>query len=550
MSEQGQVPILSVKNLTVGFTTEVGAVEAVRGVELDLFPSEILAVVGESGSGKSVTALAMLGLLPGDAKITGQIVFQGTDLLRLNHREWSALRGGRIAMIFQDPAAAFDPVFSIGHQIDEVIRLHEPGLGRAARRTRATELLSQVGIENAESRLSRYPHELSGGQLQRVMIAMALAGRPEVLIADEPTTALDVTVQRDILDLLAQLNRFQRMAVLLITHDMGVVADIAQRVVVMRQGRVVETAAVEVLFDSPREDYTRGLLASLPSASPPTQVSSPSSPLLEVRNLTLSYSSGFGRSTEVVRDISFDILAGEFLGLVGESGSGKTTIGRSLLGLIRPSDGAIRLNGQDLHRLSRRDGTCVRSRIGAVFQSPAGSLNPRLTIGQSIAEPILTHLDLSPKRVASRVGQLLEQVGLPSDWRHRVPAELSGGQRQRVALARALALDPILLIADEPTSALDLTVQAGVLQLLCDLQQTHQFACLFISHDLAVVRSLCQRVLVLREGEAVEIGPVEDVLQNPSADYTRRLIASAPTLDPRVQSARRRERLRLLGNAA
>ncbi|MGU3575988.1 dipeptide ABC transporter ATP-binding protein [Brucellaceae bacterium C25G] len=539
--------VLTVDDLSVRFESESGYVDAVKNISFTLAQSEILAIVGESGSGKSATAMAILNLLQGNAKVSGLVSFEKYNLADANRQEMRNIRGKRIAMIFQDPASALDPVFSIGFQLDEAIRLYEPSLPRKLRIDRAVELLKQVGIEDASKKLTRYPHQFSGGQLQRIMIAMALAGHPEILIADEPTTALDVTVQQEILDLLYRLNKQQGMALLLITHDMGVVADLAHRVIVMRHGEIVETAETKTLFAKPSQNYTRQLLAAVPdhqgthSQSTITPIQS-SVPLVELRDLRLSYASGFGRRTEIIKGVSFDIPAGSFLGLIGESGSGKSTIGKSLLGLIKPSAGSVHFaeafnqNGQSYSQKQ------LRSQIGAVFQNPASSLNPRVTIGQSIAEPLKTQTNMDTRQIKMRVAELIEQVGLPQAWETRLPSELSGGQRQRIAIARALALKPKLLIADEPTSALDVSVQADILKLLANLQNEYGFACLFISHDLAVVRNICQSVIVLRNGAIVEAGSVASVLGNPQTAYTRQLIASAPLADPEKQEQRRQQR--------
>jgi len=412
-------------------------------------------------------------------------------------------------------------------------------------------LLNFVGIVDAEKRLKHYPHQFSGGQLQRIMIAMALAGRPQILIADEPTTALDVTVQQEILDLLYRLNKQENMTILLITHDMGVVADMAQRVIVMKEGQIVEIADVEDLFKTPREIYSQELLAAVPHTSnekdgvgEALQPHEEAQPIVfQADQLCLGYaSSRFGRDQEIIHNVSFELKRGEFVGLVGESGSGKTTIGRSLIGIIAPKSGFLTLEGEVLYR-NKHHNMRQRARIGAVFQNPIGSLNPHLTVGQSIAEPLVTHANMTQAERGQRVAQLLDQVGLPASWGARYPSELSGGQCQRVAIARALALNPSLLVVDEPTSALDVSIQAGILELLRSLQKQYAFGCLFISHDLAVVRHLCQSVLVLHKGEIIERGKTREIFENPRSDYTRRLIASAPVPDPRLQAARRQSRL-------
>ncbi|ROR13320.1 ABC transporter ATP-binding protein [Erwinia sp. JUb26] len=550
MTSANAAPLLAVNHLSVIYPGHQGEVKAVDGVSFTLAAGEMLAVIGESGAGKSAIAQAIPGLLPGNARLAGQIIYQDRDLLKRDRRSLATLRGREIAMIFQDPTASLDPVFSIGRQMDEAIALYEPQLTAAQRRARAVELLTLTGIPQAEKRLRGYPHQFSGGQIQRIMIAIALAGRPKILIADEPTTALDVTTQQEILDLLFRLNQRYQMAVLLITHDMGVVADIAHRVLVMRHGRIVEQNAVDALFSTPAHAYTQQLLAAVPSPAGGSLTDiPPPEPLLEVEHLSISYASTLGRRLPVVNDISFAIGKGEFLGLLGESGSGKTTIGRSLLGMIKPDGGMIRLAGEPLYAAKHRTTKASRAKIGAIFQNPISSLNPRMNIGQSIAEPLITHTSLDRSAVNSRVATLIDLVGLPAAWRERYPYELSGGQCQRIAIARAIALRPQLLIADEPTSALDVSIQQAILTLLRNLQQEYQFACLFISHDLAVVRSLCQSIVVLKNGQVAEQGSVERIFTRPESDYTRTLIDSIPLADPRYQQDKRQLRASARGAA-
>ncbi|KAB7897294.1 dipeptide ABC transporter ATP-binding protein [Rouxiella sp. S1S-2] len=533
-------PLLSIKGLSVRYRGYGGEVTAVNQVSLSLNAGEIVAVIGESGAGKSAIAQAIPGLLPANADISGKILFQGVDLLDLNHAQLSALRGREIAMIFQDPSSSLDPVFSIGKQLDESIALCEPHLNARQRKSRAVALLSQVGIVQPEKRLKNFPHQFSGGQIQRIMIAMALAGRPKILIADEPTTALDVTTQQEILDLLFSLNQQFGMALLLITHDMGVVADIAQRVIVMRQGKIVENSAAKTLFHTPENAYTRQLLAAIPSShSALTAVKENFTPLLQVDDVHISYSSGFGKKHTIVNGVSFSVGKGEFLGLLGESGSGKTTLGRSLLGVIKPDRGTLTLAGEPIYQPRSKS---IKSRIGAIFQNPLSSLNPRMTLGQSVAEPLQTHSAMNDSQILKRVKSLIDQVGLPAEWHQKYPYELSGGQCQRIAIARAIALNPQLLIADEPTSALDVSIQESILALLRNLQKEYQFACLFISHDLAVVRSLCQSALVLKNGAVVEQGRVFELFSRPASDYTRSLIDSIPAADPLYQEQKRRAR--------
>ncbi|WP_456309889.1 dipeptide ABC transporter ATP-binding protein [Serratia proteamaculans] len=536
-------PLLRIEGLSVCYPGQGADVTAVDQVSLSLAAGEILAVIGESGAGKSAIAQAIPGLLPANAIVSGKILFQGIDLLRLNRTELSALRGREIAMIFQDPTSSLDPVFSVGAQLDESIALCDPSLKAAQRKARAIELLSQVGIPQADKRLKNYPHQFSGGQIQRIMIAMALAGRPKMLIADEPTTALDVTTQQEILDLLFSLNQQSGMALLLITHDMGVVADIAQRVIVMRHGKIEENSAAKTLFRTPESAYTRQLLAAIPSStSTPVAVEETFEALVQVDDVHISYPAGFGKRHNIVNGVSFNIGKGEFLGLLGESGSGKTTLGRSLLGIIKPDQGALTLAGEAIYHPSRRCSKAIKSQVGAIFQNPLSSLNPRMTLGQSIAEPLRTHTTLKEVAILKRVTSLITEVGLPAEWQQKYPYEISGGQCQRIAIARALALNPQLLIADEPTSALDVSIQESILTLLRKLQKEYQFACLFISHDLAVVRSLCQSALVLKDGHVVEQGRVSELFSRPASDYTRSLIDSIPFADPQHQENKRRQR--------
>jgi len=536
-------PLLSLEGLSVVYPGLDGEVTAVNQVSLSVAPGEILAIIGESGAGKSAIAQAIPGLLPANATVRGKICYQGVDLLSLSRAELSAIRGREIAMIFQDPSSSLDPVFSVGKQLDESIALASPALNASQRRGRAIELLTQVGIDQAEKRLTSYPHQFSGGQTQRIMIAMALAGRPRLLIADEPTTALDVTTQQEILDLLFSLNKQFGMALLLITHDMGVVADIAQRVIVMRQGKIEENSPSKILFSTPQSTYTRQLLAAIPASHAPQAIAAESfEPLLQVEDLHISYSAGFGRKHHIVKGVSFQVGEGEFLGLLGESGSGKTSIGRSLLGIVKPDKGKLTLAGEAIYDPNHRRNKAIKSRVGAIFQNPLASLNPRMTLGQSIAEPLHTHTELNNEAILQRVKSLLDSVGLPGGWHQKYPYEISGGQCQRVAIARAIALSPQLLIADEPTSALDVSIQESILTLLKNLQKEYRFACLFISHDLAVVRNLCQSALILKNGNVVEQGRVSELFSRPVSDYTRSLIDSIPFADPLYQEKKRRQR--------
>ena len=543
----GAAPVLRVRDLNVRFTVDGGRqpeVAAVVDLSYDVAPGEVLAIVGESGSGKSVSSMAIMGLLPDTATVTGSATLGGTELLGLGRTALSGIRGSRVSMVFQDAIGALDPVFTIGYQLREVLARHRPELDRAERQERAVELLRMVDLPDPEARMRFYPHQLSGGQCQRVMIAMALACDPELLIADEPTTALDVTVQAEVLDVLRRLRARTQAAIILITHDMGVVADLADRVVVMRDGRAVESAEVHRLFAEPEAPYTRQLLSAVPrigtaERSPTTQEdAAQEGAVLEVEDLVVEYSSR-RRRVRAVDGVSLRIARGEVLGLVGESGSGKSTLGRAALGLAPITSGTIRIDGVDVASGSRAARHEVRRRVGVVFQNPLGSMNPRYTVAQSVGEPLAVHAGLRGEALRARVTELLESVELPGAWSERYPHELSGGQRQRVAIARAIALQPDLLIADEPTSALDVSVQATVLDLFRRLQQEFRFACLFVSHDLAVVDALADRVAVMHRGRLVEVGERIQVLQSPREGYTRTLLDAAPLPDPEAQRARR-----------
>jgi peptide/nickel transport system ATP-binding protein len=551
--------IVEIRNLEVTFATDGGDVKAVDDVSLTLAPGEVLAIVGESGSGKSVTAKSVLGLLPETAVARGAIVLNGKEVIGMSGKRLRELRGVDVAMVFQEPSTALNPVFTVGWQIAEGLRAH----GRVSKkqaRVKAIEILSKVGIPEPEKRVDFYPHQFSGGQKQRVVIAMALVLEPELIVADEPTTALDVTVQAEILDLLRRCRDEFGAAIILITHNMGIVADLADRVAVMYEGKLVEEAPAQELFDSAKHPYTQKLLAAVPrigtgaaraaarvaerqEAGGDTDVE----PVVVAKDLEISFPGRFGRAPfRAVDRVSFSISPGEVLGLVGESGSGKTTIGRAIGGLNKITAGSLQVLGHEMLGFKERNFRPVRSEIGFVFQDPASSFNPLLTIAECVAEPLIVHGHAKdPKDARGRVNELLEAVQLPRAFADRYPHELSGGQRQRASLARSLALRPRLLIADEPTSALDVSVQAKVLELFADLQRDLGFAALFISHDLAVVDMLSDRIAVLYKGQLVEEGVGSDVLENPQHPYTQRLLASLPVPDPREQ-AERREALRLL----
>ncbi len=546
--------VLTVDRITVAFAG-TGARrpppprEVVHGVGFALERGRVLALVGESGSGKSVTAMSLLSLLPRNAQVGGSAVLTGadgqtTELIGASAAELAGIRGRRIAAIFQEPMSALNPVFRIGDQIAEAVEIHQPALGRDGVRRRVVELLDLVAVRNPRRIARAFPHEVSGGQLQRAMIAMAISNDPAVLIADEPTTALDVTVQAGILSLLRDLTDRLGTAVLLITHDMGVVADVADEVAVMRDGSIVETGPTGRIFAAPAAGYTRSLLRAVPritsvgSASTGSGHGVENHPAAELVDASVVFG---GRSGQVraVDGVSLTIARGEFLGLVGESGSGKSTVGRALAGLVPLTSGQARLAGTDLAGATRRVLREARTHLGIVFQDPASSLNPRHSIGRSIAEPLQLHGTSDPDVRRERVEELLDRVRLGRELAGRLPHELSGGQRQRVALARALVDRPALLIADEPTSALDVSVQATVLELLAELQRDLGFACLFISHDLAVVGAVTSRVAVMYDGRLVESGPTAEVLTTPADPYTRRLLAAVPVPDPVIQAERR-----------
>ena len=552
--------VLQFQELDVNFRTEFGRVHAVKGVSLAVRPGEVVALVGESGSGKSVTATTALGLLPKTARITGETMVADKAISKLTPRQLRGLRGNRVAMVFQEPMTALNPVIKIGEQLTESMEVHNVAHGAEAWQ-KAIDLLNAVGIPNAERRVKQYPHELSGGMRQRVVIAMALACDPEVIIADEPTTALDVTVQADILDLLRSLKEKLNTGILLITHNMGVVADMADRVAVMFKGNIVERGTVEEVLLKPQHPYTKKLLAAVPHlgsghgqfGSAPREVPGDAESALEVNELVVEYKRAGRKPFRAVDGVTFDVKRGEIVGLVGESGSGKSTIGRALLGLIPSAGGNVKVLGQELvrehgrRRVSQGKGLkSLRRRVGVIFQDPAASLNPRLPIGDVISEPLEVHRIGNKASRQKRVYELLEAVELPRSAFNRYPHELSGGERQRVSIARALSLSPDLLVADEPTSALDVSVQAQVLGMLTDLQRDFGFACLFISHDLAVIDSLAHRVVVMQYGKIVEKGDRQQVLLDPQEEYTKRLLAAAPVPDPIEQRKRREERHRLL----
>ena len=551
--------LLSIQDLQVAFRLgERGAkttVAAVKGVSFDIPEHSTLALVGESGSGKSVTAMSILNLLPDNAQRSGRVLWQGQDLLSASRPELQALRGREIACVFQDPMSSLNPVFTVGNQLAEPLIKHL-GMGRRAALARAEELLHEVGMPEPKRRLAAYPHELSGGQQQRVMIAMALACEPKLLIADEPTTALDVTIQRQILELIARMKDKLRMSVLFISHDLGVVGEIADHVVVMRHGVVREQGPVAQIFSAPQDAYTRALLACRPSLTDmparltvidehiagggttahaaPAMAKDPDAPVvLEVKALAKSFfipKGVFGkREFRAVRNVNFQLRRGHTLGVVGESGSGKTTMGLTLLRLHEPTGGEVIFDGQNLLKMSDRERQLMRRRIQIVFQNPYASLNPRFTIGQALIEPMAIHgIGADAAEREDRARALLTKVGLGPETFGKYPHEFSGGQRQRVAIARCLTLNPEVLVLDEAVSALDVSVQAQVLNLLRDLQDELGLAYVFISHDLAVVRFISDEVLVMKDGEVVEQASAAQILAAPKQDYTRRLLGAVP----------------------
>ncbi|GAB3187805.1 ABC transporter ATP-binding protein [Nesterenkonia suensis] len=552
-------PVLSYKDIRVSFSTEFGEVDAVKGVSFDIAPGEVVAVVGESGSGKSVTSSTAMGLLPDNATIHGEVLLNGRNVMTMSAGERRRLRGQDISMVFQEPMTALNPVLRVSDQLVEALQVHDVAFGAQALE-KAVDLLEKVGIPDPRRRIKDYPHQFSGGQRQRIVIAMAIACGPKVIIADEPTTALDVTVQAEVLDLLRRLKKELDTGILLITHNMGVVADMADRVVVMLNGEVVETGHVQQVMSKPQHPYTQRLLDAMPllrdpeihvgEAAPERGTShadarSEETPALEARDIALEYK--FRRkATRVVEGVSFTVNKGEIMGLVGESGSGKSTVAKAVLGLLDVAEGDLLIRGRNMPTMPAKDRKVLKKEIGVVFQDPAASLDPRFPIGDIIAEPMVVHKVGTSKERVRRAEELLDAVRLPSGVINRYPHELSGGQRQRISIARALVLSPTLLIADEPTSALDVSVQAAVLDMFRELQEQYEFACLFVSHDLAVIDTLAHHVLVMQNGRTVEQGPVDQVLQYPREDYTQRLLAAAPVPDPVNQTRRREARQRLL----
>ena len=541
-------PILQVSDYNIDFWVDGVWYPAAINMNFNVEPGKVLAIVGESGSGKSTTAMGLMNLLASNARISGSVMIKGEEMVGAKQNLLRKFRGKEVAYIFQEPMTALNPVYTIGFQIVETLRNHFE-MGPKEARARAIELITMVEIPNPEASFDKYPHQLSGGQRQRAMIAQALACDPGLLVADEPTTALDVTVQAEILDLMRGLRDRLNSAILLITHDMGVVADLADDILVMKDGNTVEYGSADQIFNRPQHPYTQQLLASVPKLGSvavrelaPEQKSA--APVLRLENVAIEYPK-MGRvpAFRAVSNFNLEIYPGEIVGLVGESGSGKTTVGRAAIGLLPIVEGKLEVVGRDISKPSPRELRDIRKHTGIVFQDPASSLNPRLPIGESIGEPIFLAGEAKGDELNRRVEDLLDSVELPRSYRNRYPHELSGGQRQRVGIARALALTPDLLIADEPTSALDVSVQARFLELLQELQEQLKFACLFVTHDLAVVDILSHRIAVMQQGRLVEVGPRDEILKRPKDPYTQRLIGAVPVPDPAEQARRREARL-------
>ncbi|MBJ2121091.1 ABC transporter ATP-binding protein [Arthrobacter sp. MSA 4-2] len=581
-------PVLEVRNLSVDFGVEKKWVPAAINLNYYVNAGEVLAIVGESGSGKSASSMSLLGLLPSNSRVTGEVLLNGKSVLTMSPAQLRTVRGSEVAVIFQEPMTALNPVYTVGFQIVETLRLHNEMSPDAAKQ-RALALLDMVELPDPDKAFRSYPHQLSGGQRQRAMIAQSLSCDPKLLIADEPTTALDVTVQAEILDLMRNLRTKLDSAIVLITHDMGVVADLADRIAVMRKGEIVETGTAEQIFGAPQHEYTRALLAAVPhlgqgagqddvditaalAAATHSELvgvdheelerrerevlaglqeeSAPQAdPVLELKNVAIEYpKQGRVPAFRAVEGANLVVYPGQVIGLVGESGSGKTTIGRAAVGLLPVAEGTLSVVGTDISgfRPASKELAAVRRHVGMVFQDPSSSLNPRLPIGESIGEPMYLAGEAKGAELQKRIEALLDQVELPRSYRNRYPHELSGGQKQRVGIARALSLRPKLMVADEPTSALDVSVQARVLELFQNLQRELGFACLFVTHDLAVVDVLADHICVMQRGRIVEQGTRDQILRSPQDPYTQRLLAAVPLPDPQKQRERRELRAQLL----
>jgi peptide/nickel transport system ATP-binding protein len=541
-------PIVQVSKLNIDFWVDGVWYPTAIDTSFELEAGKVLAIVGESGAGKTSIALSLMDLLATNARISGSIKIKDIEMVGAKPSLLRKMRGAEVAYIFQEPMTALNPLYTIGFQIVETLRTHLD-IGPQEAKKRAIELLSMVEIPDPSSSFDKYPHQLSGGQRQRAMIAQSLACDPSLLVADEPTTALDVTVQAEILDLIRNLRDKLNSAILLITHDMGVVADLADDILVMKDGKTIEYGTSDQIFNAPRFPYTKELLAAVPNLGTvvarelqPELIGLP--PVLKLEKVSVEYpKKGRVPAFRAVSDFSLEIYPGEIVGLVGESGSGKTTIGRASIGLLPVVEGKIEIVGKDISKPTSKELRDIRKHTGIVFQDPGSSLNPRLSIGESIGEPLLLAKEFKGTELNKRVEELLDSVELPKSYRNRYPHELSGGQRQRVGIARALALTPSLLIADEPTSALDVSVQARFLELLQNLQEKLKFACLFITHDLAVVDILSHRIAVMRDGRLVEVGTRDQILKNPIEEYTKNLISAVPVPNPQEQRIRREARL-------
>jgi oligopeptide transport system ATP-binding protein len=530
--------LLSVNNLSVSFSTNDGIFDAVKNVSFSLEKGETLAIVGESGSGKSVSTSAIMRILPPNGHISEEsdVRYDDKPLLELSESEMCGFRGNRIGMIFQEPMTSLNPYIRVGKQVAEALMTHQRSVNKKQAKARVLELFELVQLPSPEKAFTKYSHEFSGGQLQRIMIAMALINEPDILIADEPTTALDVTVQSEVLDLIKNIQKKIGMAILIITHDLGVVKHFADRVIVMRLGEVVEQGRIDDVFENPQHEYTEMLIDSIPSGMKDPSVTTDKD-LIKADNIKVQYlirSSFLGRKNvyfDAVKGISLDLKQGETLGVVGESGSGKSTLGRALIGLL-PSSGDVHFKGQDMSKLSNKQKLALKKDIQIVFQDPYGSLSPRMTVGEIVSEGLTVHYpELNKLERLARVRKVLEEVRLDPTTINRYPHEFSGGQRQRIAIARALILEPSFIVLDEPTSALDRSVQLTVIDLLREIQKNHQIGFLFISHDLSVVKALSDRVLVMRNGEVLEQGTAQDIFEKPQHDYTKTLISASFDLD-------------------
>jgi peptide/nickel transport system ATP-binding protein len=579
-STDAATPVLEVTDLNVDFGVDNQWVPAARHMNYRIMPGEVLALVGESGSGKSASSMALLDLLPSNSRIRGSIKLNGEEITGIRANQMRRIRGGEIAVIFQEPMTALNPVYTVGSQIIETLRVHY-GIAPSEAKKRAIELLGMVELPDPLKAFNSYPHQLSGGQRQRAMIAQSISCDPTLLIADEPTTALDVTVQAEILDLLRSLRDRLKSAILLITHDMGVVADIADYIAVMKDGVIVETGTALEIFSNPQHPYTKALLAAVPhlgqragaeidttaalaaetpdarerisindravEASRVAAARDTRPVVLDFDDVVIEYPKhGRVPAFRAVDHVDLKVHSGEVVGLVGESGSGKTTLGRAAIGLLPITEGTLTVTGQNISKANRDEIRQLHKKAGIVFQDPASSLNPRMPVGDSIGEPLLLAKQMKGQALFNEVERLLDSVELPRAYRGRFPHELSGGQKQRVGIARAIALKPQLLIADEPTRALDVSVQARVLELLQGLQREMQFACLFITHDLAVIDVLANRIAVMHQGKLVEVGTRDEILRNPKQPYTQRLLAAVPLPDPILQRERRETRRELL----